>query len=54
MVLDDDFLELSFQRKIFSQRILTDIMKYDSPPLEYCMKQLFRGQTTHLHNLLAY
>jgi hypothetical protein len=43
LVLDDDFLELSVQRKIFSQGIHVDIMKTDSPPLDYCIKLLRRG-----------
>ena len=43
LILDDDFLELSIQRKIFSQGILVDIMKSDSPSLDYCMKLLRRG-----------
>jgi hypothetical protein len=43
LILDDDFLELSVQRKIFSQGMLVDIMKTDSPSLYYCMKLLRRG-----------
>ena len=42
LILDDDFLELSLQRKIFSQGTLDNIMKTDSPPLDYCMKLLRR------------
>ena len=37
-ILDDDFLELSLQRRIFSWGILDNIMKTDSPPLDYYMK----------------
>ena len=40
LILDDDFLELSLQRRIFSQGTLDNIMKTDSPPLDYCMKLL--------------
>jgi hypothetical protein len=40
LILDDDFLELSLQRKIFPQGTLDNIMGNDSPPLEYCMKVL--------------
>ena len=40
LILDDDFLELSIQRKIFSRGMLVDIMKTDSPLLDYCMKLL--------------
>ena len=43
LILDDDFLELSIQRKIFSRGMLVDIMKTDSPSLDYCMKHLHRG-----------
>ena len=43
LILDDDFLELSIQRKIFSRGMLVDIMKSDSPSLDYCMKLLRRG-----------
>ena len=42
LIIDDDFLELSFQRKIFSQGTLDNIIKTDSPPLDYCMKLLRR------------
>jgi hypothetical protein len=31
------------QRKIFSQGMLIDGMKTDSPPLDHCMKFLCRG-----------
>ena len=44
LILDDDFLELSIQRKIFSQGMLVDIIKTDSPSLDYCMKLLRCGQ----------
>jgi hypothetical protein len=40
LILDDDFLELSLQRRIFSRGMLVDIMKTDSPPLDYCVKLL--------------
>ena len=43
-IIDDDFLELSLQRKIFSQRMLNDIMRSESPSLNYCMKLFSRGQ----------
>ena len=36
--VDDDFQDLSLQRKIFSQRILNDIMKNDSLSLNYGME----------------
>jgi hypothetical protein len=42
LILDDDFLELSIQRKIFSQEMLVNIIKTDSPSLDYCMKLLRR------------
>jgi hypothetical protein len=42
LILDDDFLELSLQRKIFSQETLHNIMKTDSPAMDYCMKFLRR------------
>ena len=38
LVLDDDFLELSLQRKIFSLEMLNSIIGTDSPSLDYCMK----------------
>ena len=44
LILDDDFLELSLPRKIFSQRMLNDIMRNDSPSLDCCMKLVRRGQ----------
>ena len=37
LILDDDFQEFSLQRKTFSQRLLNDIMRNDSPSLDYCM-----------------
>ena len=41
LILDDDFLELSLKRRIFScQGTLDNIMRSDSPPLDYCMKHL--------------
>ena len=41
LILDDDFPELSLQRRIFSrQGTLDNIMRSDSPPLDYCMKLL--------------
>jgi hypothetical protein len=40
LILDDDFLELSLQRRIFSRGTLDNIMRTDSPPLDYCMKLL--------------
>ena len=41
LILDDDFLELSLKRRIFSCRgTLDNIMRSDSPPLDYCMKLL--------------
>jgi hypothetical protein len=43
LILDDDILDLFLQRKIFSQRMLNDIMRNDSPSLDYCMKLLRRG-----------
>ena len=36
--LKDLFQELSMQRKIFSKRILNDMLKDESPSLEYCMR----------------
>ena len=47
LILDDDFLELSLQRKIFSQGTLDNIMKTDSPQLEYCMKLLRRDSNAY-------
>ena len=43
LILNDDFQELSIQRKIFSQIMLNDIMKNDSPSLDYCKKLLCLG-----------
>ena len=40
LVLDDDFLELYLQRKIFSHRLLNDILRNESPSYDYCMKLL--------------
>ena len=42
----DDFLELSIQRKMFSKRILDDILKNYSPCLDWCMKLLRHGLDT--------
>ena len=44
LILDDDFLELFLQRKIFSQRMLNDIMANESPCLDCCMKLLRRNR----------
>lgn len=41
--LNDRFKKLSVQRRIFSQRMVDDIMKRDSPTLDYCMRLLHRG-----------
>ena len=41
LIIDDDVLELSLQRKISSQGMLNDTIKNDFPSLGYCMK-LFR------------
>ena len=46
LILDDDFLELPLQRRLFSKRILVDLMQNDSPSLDYCMKLLRRGPNT--------
>ena len=43
LILNDDFLEFSLQRKIFSQKVLNDIMRNKSPSLDYCVKLLRRG-----------
>ena len=43
LVLDDEFLELSLQRKMFSREILDDIMGTYSPSLDYCIKLCRRG-----------
>jgi hypothetical protein len=43
LILDDDFLELSVQRRIFSQGMFIDVMKTESPSLDYCMKLFCRG-----------
>ena len=53
LILDDDFLELSLQRKIFSQRILNDIMRNESPSMDYYMNFYVVAQM-HLLNLLIY
>ena len=41
--LNDQFKKLSVQRRSFSQRMVDDIMKRDSPALDYCMRLLYRG-----------
>ena len=41
--LNDQFKKLSVQRRIFSQRMVDEIMKRDSPALDYCMRLLHRG-----------
>ena len=46
LILDDDFQELSIQRKTFSQRMLNDIKRNDSPSLDYCIKHLRRDPDT--------
>ena len=38
LILNCDFLELSYQMKICSQRTLNNITKNDSLSLNYCMK----------------
>jgi len=43
LILDDDFLEPSLQRKMFSQRMFSDIMRNTFPSLDYCIKLLPRG-----------
>jgi hypothetical protein len=43
LILYDDFLKLSLHRKIFSHGMLLDIMKTNSPSLDYCMMLLRRG-----------
>ena len=43
LILNDDFINLSLQRKIFSQRMLKDVMRNEPPSLDYCMKLLCRG-----------
>ena len=53
LILHDDFLELSHQRKIFSQGTLDNIMGNDSPPLDYCMK-LLRRDSNDFTQLLTY
>jgi len=40
LILDNDFLSLSLQQRIFFQRMLNGIMKNDSPSLDYCKKIL--------------
>jgi len=42
-ILSDHFQEFSVQRKIFSRRRLDDIIKNDSPSLEYFMRVSPRG-----------
>ena len=39
----DNFLVLSLQRKIFSKKMLNDVMKKESPSLDYCIKLLRLG-----------
>ena len=41
--VDENFLQLFFQRKIFSQGMLNDIMRNESPSFDYCMKLLRCG-----------
>ena len=44
LILNDDLLKLSLQRKkFFSQKMPTDIMRNESPSLDYCKKLLCRG-----------
>jgi hypothetical protein len=38
LILDDEFLELSFERKIISREMLNGIMGTDFSSLDYCMK----------------
>jgi hypothetical protein len=49
LVLDDDFLELSLQRTIFSREMLNHIMETDSLSLDYCMKLCLRGPLAFTH-----
>ena len=48
LILNDNFLELSLQRKIFSQRMFHDRMRNKSPSLGYSMKLLHRGPDTFI------
>ena len=41
---NDHSKELSVQMKIFSQRMLDDIMKNDPPYLNYCLRLKCSGQ----------
>jgi len=41
--LKDQFQKVSVQKKIFSQSILDDIMKDESPALTYCVMLMSRG-----------
>ena len=43
LTLNNNFQKLSVQKKIFSQRMLGDIMKDDSPCSDYCMRLRHRG-----------
>ena len=43
LILDGGILELPLQRKIFSQSMLNDIMRNESPSLDYFMKLLHHG-----------
>jgi len=53
LILDDDLLELSLQRKIFSQRMLNDLMRNESPSVDY-YRNFYIMAHMHLLNLLIY
>ena len=41
--LNDRFQKWSIQKKIFSQRMINDIIQHESPTLNYCMMLMSRG-----------
>ena len=43
LILDDDFIDLYLQRKIFSLGKLNFVKRSESPSLDYSMKLLCRG-----------
>ena len=42
-ILNDDFQELSLQRKKYSQRMLNNALRMDYSSLNFCMKLIRRG-----------
>ena len=53
LILNDDFLELSLQTKMFSQGMLKSIMKNESPSVAVAL-DFYVVSRMHLLNLLIY